>query len=716
MNRAIRIIAVCAVVALGACKSNENEAEAPNATEGSGAPTAAAAEGAEHQAGEAEAPSDAPADPVAAVAAAAANVVAPGAPAATAVTGALPIQQASVLPAGAQAYLLVDVDAFFEQAAAISPGVADADAMRAAIAEHIGRMANSPEVPEVLRGRIHPERAHAFVGAVWDGQDDGEDSFIFLTDPEVLDRAPADGGPTETIDDDVQVAVRGGQLVVGEGPVFEAFLAGNAGPGFDGATDWPAGWAKLPEGAAVAAYVPEQPEGTDLPDEWTEMGLRRVLAAGGPSGRSVVAIDVEDDTKVRHFLGSAQRAVDSQLEQLRPMAPPFLQGWLSYIELVNRALWAQVSLDREGTITTLSVAAPRCGAGGGAIYALAALAWIGANEGEELQPVAFQPVEQRIADDCAPIPGPAPNLPRRFAGMAGTDISGEQVLVLADIGGLLRANLTTFFHLLPFALHPDDVTEAMGPTPLGMAGLADPNGLLAVYANIGNPPSGAGVLPAGARGFLPIPVPPELVSEVVEDVGWVIAMPGMGAAPMRALDDTAPWARLEAALPEDAVLGVFGTRGTLDDLLSELPDDSRLVAESKLLAVSLTADLNIAFAFFVGADAPAVATATDADIERYLAEAAAEMDDAEAEALQALFAPVRDALVVEAVGADVVRIRLGRTGVQGRSLLVAGAVAAVAMREMAGGGSGPAEAPMPLEVTAPGSPGGPTGEPKPPRP
>lgn len=644
------------------------------------------------------------------------------------VAGQLPYARAAALPADAQAYAMVDLESILSEAVALAPGAEDTDDVRTQLGEQVAQLLALDGVPPELRGRVHPERARTLVAAAFDGDDKAgdEDSWVVVTDVAVLSDPPSEGGPPVAITEGLQACVRGGELLLGNGPVYSALADGTRGGGFDLRAAWPEGAAASPGDASYLVFVPQQAPDADLPEAWTEMGLRRMLVSGSPSGRNVVALDVDDDTAVRHFLGSAQAAVSERLTRVRPMTPPAGQGWLSYLELVDRALWSQISLAREGTTTTVAIAAPRCGRGGAAVYAIAALGWFGATEGQ-VEPIPFRPVEQRIAEDCAVVPGPPPTLPARFAGMPGPDTAGEKLLVLADVGALLRANLPTLFHLLPFALHPDDVVEALGPTPLGLNGLADPAGVLAVYAEIGSAPAGAAVLPSGARGFLPIPVPPGMVDELIDGTGWVLATPGMGAAPSRAPEPGSPWVRLEAALPDDAVLAVFGTRDALADLLREVPVEVSVIERSQLFAATLTAELGFSLAFFVGDGARAAADSVQADIDEAIERATQDMGQEESEAFATFIRPVRRAISVAAVGDDVVRVDIGRSGGQSRSMLVAGIAMGLVMQRAGANlaevfdpprqvAPAPQVPPGPIQGVNPGTTGAVPGRPpKPPR-
>ncbi len=164
-----------------------------------------------------------------------------------------------------------------------------------------------------------------------------------------------------------------GNLIIGDGPVFEALLAGTPQEVFSPQAAWPEGWGQLPANSSYALMITSFDK-HDTPPEVELMGLSQALLGGGFGTETVLAMDLEDDTYVTNTLGGAQFTIAQGIAQVRPMAPPFAQGWVSYAELLTNAMWGQISIERAGTVTSVTVAAPTCGVGSGAAWTLAGLA------------------------------------------------------------------------------------------------------------------------------------------------------------------------------------------------------------------------------------------------------------------------------------------------------------------------------------------------------
>ena len=650
-----------ASLSLFACKGEPAQSEQSLAAPVTEAPAAeTTAEGTtEPTADDGSAVAEAPqgiATPPAAANSAAAIAVAPTALGATAIRtdGVLPVDFLALIPDDAAVLGAFDLDAAVRHYSAIA-GVDPAE-QRAEWARQLAPLLAGEEVPEVLRGNVRLENIRTLAFAVWD-----DESGVIITDSAALANGPADG--EQIVVEDATIARRGERLLIGSGSRFEAMLSDEGFKGFDLSTAWPEGAASVPDGASFIVAVPAFSTLDDVPEELAT--VRQIVFATGLGTESVLVFDSNIDSELRGYLGRAQREAATALSQLRMLAPPFLQAWVGYVELVVNSLWAQVQLETEGSVTRIGIAAPQCGAIG-SIHLAALLAGAVAVGAVELDgPLTpFEPVEQRIADTCAPMPGPAPNLPRHFAAMAGNAIDGDRLVAMMDLGAILRTNLPTLFQLLPYSLHHEDLNEVMGATPLGLAGLGDANGHLGGYVvdPDGEPEEAVLVLPEGTFGYLPIPTPSGFNHELIEGVGSIYSLPGSEALIRQELDADSPWGRLMGALPADSVVAVAATGDLFRDLLTELPEIPAIGRETRLAALSIGSDLSFGAYFFVAENSAAIAEATESEIvEGWTASMEGATED-ERMMGDLFFGQFRKSIVVEAVGADIVAVRFELPG------------------------------------------------------
>lgn len=660
MNRFSLLLFAC--FSLAACKSGDVASTQPSTSEASESEqTATEAQGdgedgsvaneagAENEAG---APAAELAEPV---------VAAPAGPGSVATTdgtairtnGELPLDYLRALPAGAAMYVALDVDALVAHYAA-STGV-ESDEQRILLGRQLGPLFAGESVPEALRGNVLLHNAQSIAMAAWE-----DDSIMVVTEPAVLANAPAEG--ENLVIAETTIAVRGGRLFMGTGPQFTSALEGPR-TGFDLAGSWPAGVARIPEGASVVLALPSFSTLEDAPAELNS--VRQALFATGMGTESVLVFDSDIDAELRGYLGRAQHEASAGLQQMKMLAPPFAQAWVGYVELVANSLWAQVTLETEGTMTVLGLAAPQCGSIGSFHIAALLAGAISAGAMELEGPLTpFESVEQRVQDGCAAVPGPRPNLPRDFAGMAGAAVDGNRVVAMMDLGAILRTNLPTLFQLLPYSLHPDDLTEVMGPTPLGLNGLDDGHGVLGAYVvdPADQPEQAVFVLPAGTDGYIPIPTPTGFTQSVVEDVGNVFAMEGSEELIGQRLDVESPWGRLVHSLPSSTVLSVAVTQSLLQEIASEVSDTPSLVRDAQVAAIAVDADLNFAAHFYVGTNAQVLEETTRAEIAEYMEQALADSTDEERALAELMFGQIRDSIQVGSEMDDIVHISLNPRG------------------------------------------------------
>lgn len=550
----------------------------------------------------------------------------PGATAREPVVAAMPDDLLRVLPPGPTLVATLDVDAAFRVAASFSGGTSDEEVEEAR--EQLGATLASlvdEEFPELDFSAMS-----SAILAVYPAGDDADG--LIVTQAGAYPGAPADGAPPMPVEDgdETVVAVRGGILLVGQAPVVERAIALDDGaPRFAPADAWPEGWAVASDRPIFSLFVADVAAasdalGNDL-DGMQDAGIRRFAMSARAAGGLQAALDVEDAAAVTGPLAQAQSAYDRMMMQVRPIAPPVAQGWVRYLDLIHRAAWSQLQIERSGTVTTLELPDPACGTPFG--YALLAAVYAGA---VDAAPPANGPAptletyDQAVADTCGSIEGPAPSLPVEWTKLVTDPAADEQMLVLADVGALLRANLPTFFGLLPFALPHDDVREAMGANPLGLSGLDDADGDVAFL--FGNEPGGrdqvTGVLPNGLFGLLPIPPSPDMVNTRVEGAGYVVGTTGADQRVAGTRDASSSWSVLADGLPADSAFVMLIPGDAVRELMTEFDTEIAGLDQVTVGALSLSDTLSLSVHLHTTGDSEALATGLRDAVAAFITEAA----------------------------------------------------------------------------------------------
>lgn len=520
-----------------------------------------------------------------------------------------------MIPANPDFLVGFDIQAVMELAQRLSP-----QASPEAIHE-LFRTTLTEAEDDSLRGfmeRINVAELNDLVVASYEGE-----PLVFMQAAALTDAPEEDAEPVMFDDDgDVYGVVRGEVLVFGDRTALD-LLGGDV---FDAASAWPESQGLLDADAVVGAHFFDGEAVGELLSrvDVETADVQRVAFTIGLSGGFSVVADMEDDAWLRSALGQAQTAVGGSLGQLRPMAPPIAQGWLNYLELMERAAWSQVSLSRTGTTTAFRIAPPSCGTPVGSLL-LAAGFTAAATNAPGVDPTAtYTAIDQRVAEGCAVIEGPDASLPRARLGMA----EGEGVLAMLDLGAVLRQGLPTFFGLLPFAMHPEDVATAFGDTPMGMASWDDANGDITVWF-----PSGGGgefttVLPDGLNGMLPIPPGAGLFNGMVDGVGYVVGSPGADAVAARSADGGGNLALVFDAVPEDAMLAVMIPSEMLPSEATDDVSEHFDISKVQTAAVFAGGDAGIGMVLLPTGDAEALATELEVALRSGLEEQAAEAAEA----------------------------------------------------------------------------------------
>ena len=520
-----------------------------------------------------------------------------------------------MIPANPDVLVGFDIQAVMELAQRLSP-----QASPEAIHE-LFRTTLTEAEDDSLRAfmeRINVAELNDLVVASYEGE-----PLVFMQAAALTD-APEEGAEPVMFDDDGDVygVVRGEVLIFGDRTALD-LLGGDV---FDASSAWPESQGLLDADAVVGAHFFDGEAVGELLSrvDVETADVQRVAFTIGLSGGFSVIADMEDDTWLRSALGQAQTAVGGSLGQLRPMAPPIAQGWLNYLELMERAAWSQVSLSRSGTTTAFRIAPPSCGTPVGSLLLAAGFTAAATNAPGADPTATYTAIDQRVAEGCAVIEGPDASLPRARLGMA----EGEGVLAMLDLGAVLRQGLPTFFGLLPFAMHPEDVATAFGDTPMGMASWDDANGDITVWF-----PSGGGgefttVLPDGLNGMLPIPPGAGLFNGMVDGIGYVVGTPGADAVAARSADGEGNLALVFDAVPEDAMLAVMIPSEMLPSEATDDVSEYFDISKVQTAAVFAGGDAGIGMVLLPTGDAETLATELEVALRSGLEEQAAEAAEA----------------------------------------------------------------------------------------
>lgn len=516
------------------------------------------------------------------------------------------------------------------------------------------------DIPEAAARAIRVTELRDLVIAVWLA----EESILMVTNVEAVPGAPADGGAAETfVEHPVQIARRGDHVIMGFGAGFTNALAD--GPRFS-PSEWPAGWDALPENPAFMVFVPtlgDDPAAMlrqlDLPED---LAFTRAAAGVRTDGAMGLALDIADATTIEQGLGAMALGTQQLVESLRGMAPPAYAGWVEYVELARRALLSQLTYERAGTVSTLTVPAAQCGVQF-ALPLLVGAAYFGIEEGpggSTANAPAWQNFDVATADGCGALAGPAPGIPRSLARLAPPDPNVGGLMVFWDLGGTLRGMLPTMGNLLPVALDHGEIRQALGEAPLGLAGLDDAEGSGALYFQVEQPGrEGAGLLVAhrGLQGMLP--APENANASVRDGLGFVVVSEELAARVDAPFDATAAWPRTIAALPDDTVFAIgvdAGVAGQGEPV--PIPSVQAVVDATLVAAMGITADYGVTARIFVDGDAAALATGIEPGLREFAATMIQSVPESEREMVEPLVDLYLDMFEFGHEGADIVTIEI----------------------------------------------------------
>jgi hypothetical protein len=276
----------------------------------------------------------------------------------------------------------------------------------------------------------------------------------------------------------------GDVAVVGDAGAVEQALAGGLG----GATGW-AGWAQLAPDAAITWFAADvaRMSPTIRPDlAFVEDGAA-IGVSVGVDGEVRAVFDAADGQRTLIALGRGQAFANAAMGALRSEAHPSVEGWVAWLNAIERAVWSRLSVRSEGSQVVITFAGATCGgplANIAALGVLSALVRAGAVDGAAPD-IAFAPVQGAVADGCEPLGAPTARLPRSLAQIGDPNPENPGALALFDQASILRRGLPTAFGLLPFALSRDALVQAFGDGPFGFDDFATEEGSGAWHVGFG---------------------------------------------------------------------------------------------------------------------------------------------------------------------------------------------------------------------------------------
>lgn len=625
------------------------------------------------------------------------GVVSPAeSPVAQALTAELPADALALIPGDADLYVALDLGTLRRLVQRVVPSLTD-EVLRGSLRE----LMDSSDIPEDVAGRLDPLAIEGIATGAWFDSPGG----VLVVDRAAIADLPAEGEPAQALGGGLplMVASVGDYAVVGFGPPFIA-ATGDSDTGAP-RDAWPAGWAAVPDGAMFAMVAPDL---SSLPAEMRDgmpEGLDATALAWGfrLDGAFGAAIATPDDRMIRAALGSLQAEMMSGIAELTSEVPPDVGNVRAYLELVTRAIWSQVELTREDGVTRLTIGSASCGT-----VNLSSVALVGAIA-SMFEARAFDPNatwhgwDQPVAEGCATIPGPPPAIPRGLSRLAPNDTSTGQFLALFDLGALLRHQLPNAFGVLPFALRPEDVTEALGARPFGLNGLDDPNATFGSFIFSGNGEQQViAVMPAGVRALLP-DAPPDLEQRPAGEFGVAVGAPEF-LGRLDAQPPTAgPWADMVDGLAPDTVGVVIMTTETneMSDVGGPMGDAfNAILSRARLAAIAVDADLEVSFYFTYDGDAVSALRAARDAAENSLRDAVRELPEDQRSMAASTLRSVFSAIVIESAGENTGRVRMQAPGMSSGAFTPFLAVAALAYY----GAAQPVSEPLYVEMPGSGQP------------
>lgn len=599
------VVALCAC-ALSACRSGNTDAEA---TEGSGAAavsdeTPAVAEGAagEGQADQGEAAATPPAP-----AAAPAIQIEPA--------GVTPAEMLAQLPwsDNVGGVMVLDVHGVLQLVESLAEGTPfDADFLRAQMTG-MSAMAG----PMLIGTALPIDLAQATDLGVVYGNDD---TLLVVAYAEAWQ----------------------GQQTTGEGP--------------SGAFALSEGWLRLGDAALVNATptgadaVPAQVAGLApdaLASGWVggeiarEFGVSTAAGAIEANGRAVVEVASDDVDGLLQQLAAVRAGVPAALEEAREDAYATHVPWLDYAELMHRAAWSRVNVERRDGGLMVELPAPSCG-DIRQQYVGAILLGIGADLPEADEPGAWTDWDAPLAAGCNPLRGTPPSLPADAARIvtAQPPQGWGAALFVADLAWLARNALPDGMGSMPFSVEPDAIAAVFDGQPAGLSGWMDEGADTVWYiSSSGDLRSdeeiqAAIVMPNGVMELIPAEdLEADEYTEVVRgDDGMMtmVSRPILGNLEQEAPDNALTRAMAVAELDAPFVFIVDGV--TLSQLAAEMrmavPGGlADLVAGSESVILTWT-DQGVLLRFTVTGDRDAVLNAADAHLQVLLNQARAMMTQA----------------------------------------------------------------------------------------
>lgn len=515
------------------------------------------------------------------------------------------------MPPGASTAVAVDLAALHTLTSGL-PRVSAEAGLDDALGNLLARAVGAPGIADRVRA---PETGVLTVGA-WG--DDGDD-ITWFAPVDALSTPPADGGAAASIGESARAARRGPHVAVGRGFGVTAF-AGDAAGGLDTATIAGAADALRTDGAMLAAWWTADRVDEALPG--IGAAVDGIALAVDPDGGIRIALAAADPDSVLRTLGRGQAWLSMAFGQWRRSAPTDASAAVALAARHADLVWSRFTVTPHDGYVAIRMAAPECGGPLSNVpTALAVLGIVEAAAHDEAAPsIAFVPTSVDTASCEGPL-GPPPSVPVGLARLAPTE-SSPGLVVLADMGGIVRHLAPDAGGLLPARIAWDALDAAAGGRPFGLDGLGDTEGHIGAWIEGA---TGAGaeralVLPRGiadldvVQNAGPGAVIGDMVLNAVVPGGLLFATRGAPAAARLDEDGDTPWTRAAERLPDDTLAALLVPASLVDPWLTRLPSGDGAAVDaamrsSEVVSIAWSASQGPALVFGPGVDGAAVRAA-----------------------------------------------------------------------------------------------------------
>lgn len=537
------------------------------------------------------------------------------------------------LPVGAGGLVLVDFDAVRDAwAQMMAPTGAQSGEMLARLGRLLDEYGESSDIVRYTGRALQLSRVNELALAFYPE----DDSVILITNAVAVENVPEDGAaPVPTAPQrETMIARRGDYAFIGTGAAFEGAINPELDDVFEPQSVWAAGWEALDERAMFTALGTELDQ---LPARLHEqvpfvqaMEATRLGISLNPNGEAVLVTDKEAESAFRQLLGVAYAASLTRLDNVVEEVPDALAGWTNYINLLTRTSWSRLRVEADDETLTARLIEGQCGRSlrnfivGGAIVSAITRARQCADEScPHFDAAPFTNIDVPTAEDCGPLEGPPPRLPREYARI-GADVSSVAMLLLADYGALFRAILPTGFQTLPFAMDHEELREALIGEGEEFSSFIDPQGRGVAYFEAPLNGTGREIYARFPEALRPV-LPPSFQQAVRETGDGQLTLSTPSIDNRLADEARVGWTPLLEALPEDTILSLTLSRPMVIAFLGELEATEgpwvRLLRATDSITLSINTDLELHIRFAVDGNAAEIADDATADLRSLIAQA-----------------------------------------------------------------------------------------------